>query len=123
VVKITDFAFSRKFPLFSSIFVMKFSQKFSRKCKNQNVRFNPTLLQQPRLFPTYAMRDAGPQHKADGIFSYTHVENFLHSCWKFPTLMLDISYTYPCWVPEFPTLMMDFSDVLLYLTHNYPVST
>jgi hypothetical protein len=44
-----------------------------------------TLLQQLRLFPTYVMRDAWPQHKADGIYPLTDIEFFLHSRWIFPT--------------------------------------
>jgi hypothetical protein len=47
-----------------------------------------TLLQQPRLFPTHVTGDAGPQHKADGIFPHAHIEYFrLHVGFfrRFPT--------------------------------------
>jgi hypothetical protein len=75
-----------------------------------------TLLQGFRLFPTYVMRDAGPQHKADGLFSYAHVEIFLHTCWIFPTL----SSAYVGFFRHFPSNTTDFSDIFLHTCWIFP---
>jgi hypothetical protein len=54
------------------------------------------------------MRDAGPQHKADGIFSYSQVEFFHQPYWIFPMF----SSTHVGFFRYFSTVVLDFSDHL-----------
>jgi hypothetical protein len=79
-----------------------------------DVHMYSTLLQGFRLFPTYVMLDAGPQHKSDGLSLYPHVEFFRQLRRFFPTL----SFTRDGFVLHFTPHV----NILTTFSSNFPVN-